>query len=194
MRVDGGAAIAGEMFHHGEHAARHQPAPNRVAERGDGRRIAPERAISDRLMQPGAGDIEKRRAVHVDPAGGKLMRNQPVAQDQRLGRSLQLPPFYFRHRGRELTPVRRAETLDAPALLIDQHRRGAAHRIAQIGGQRGKLRLIPDVPGEDDEAPWVGRAEEIPLPRRQLRALKAEDQRRRRHQRARATMQASFRA
>src|SRR3546814_4596314 len=75
-------------------------------------------------------------------------------------------------------PMRRLETGDAAALLVDQDRQVVATgKAAQIGRKRPQLRRIGDVSPEQDIARRVYGPEERPFRIRQRRAFKAEEQR-----------------
>src|SRR3546814_13634710 len=74
--------------------------------------------------------------------------------------------------------MRRLETGDAAALLVDQDRQVVATgKAAQIGRKRPQLRRIGDVSPEQDIARRVYGPEERPFRIRQRRAFKAEEQR-----------------
>src|SRR5205823_10184715 len=78
--------------------------------------------------------------------------------------------------GRVAPPVRRAEALDAPTLLVDQDRDiEATDGVAQGFGQAADLGWGLDVAREEDEAPGADIAEEGGFVRRQTRSRTAED-------------------
>jgi len=132
-------------------------------------------------MALGGEHIEQRRAVHVDADGAELVGDDAITQPRRLERAVLVGAVEEAHHRAPPAPVRRAEALDAPALLVDQHRRVAANRAAQRRGQAAELRRARDVAGEQDEAPRIGVAEEGGFRRAELRAGRPEDRRSRRH-------------
>ena len=80
--------------------------------------------------------VEHRRTVDVDPDGPQLRRDQPVAQPHRRDPPRAVgKPLAFVERRQPLPPGRRPQPRDAPALLVDQDRRVAPDRVAQVGRQ-----------------------------------------------------------
>ena len=65
-------------------------------------------------------------------------------------------------------PMRGAHPLHAASFLVNCDDRIAADRRAQIAGQAAQLLGAFDIATEEDEAPGIGRAEEIPLGRREI--------------------------
>ena len=96
--------------------------------------------------------VEHRRTVDVDAGGAELVGDQPVAQAHRRDapRPVREPPAFVERR-QPLAPRRPAQAGDAAALLVDQHRGVAAHRVAQVGGQPRELGRVRDVAREQDE-------------------------------------------
>ena len=72
--------------------------------------------------------------------------------------------------------MRRAQARDAPAFLVDQHRRvGARHRRAQILDQPARALGRVDVAREQDEAQRIGVTKERALVGAEIGAGAAED-------------------
>jgi hypothetical protein len=167
MAVGAGAAVAGDMLDHRQHAAVDQPVGHRPAEQGDRGGVGGEGPVADDVVGAGRRHVEHRRAVDGDAEVRQLQRDQggvePGRRDRRrLRPSEQLTEAPGRRR---FAPVRRAQSGDAATLLVDQHRRvGAADGVAQRRGQRADLVRRLAVAGEQDEAGGIGVAEEAPLP------------------------------
>jgi hypothetical protein len=77
--------------------------------------------------------------------------------------------------------MRRAQALDATALLIDEHSRIAPHRIAKRRSQAAHLRRGLNIPLEDNKAPGRALTQKRPLCGRQYRARKSGDESAYRH-------------
>jgi hypothetical protein len=59
--------------------------------------------------------------------------------------------------------MRRAETLDTPAFLVDEHRGLAANRVADGRDQTAQLGRGVDVAAEEDEPPRLALAQKRAL-------------------------------
>ena len=74
--------------------------------------------------------------------------------------------------------MRRLQTRDPPAFLIDQNRGiGAAHRIAQFPDESPDLRRCLAIARKENKAERIGIAKELPLDRRERRGFTTEDDR-----------------
>ncbi len=175
VAVAGRAAVAGNVLHHGQHAAGHQPVGHRAADLGHRRRRGAVGAVADDVVGAGYRNVEHRRAIDVDADILEVVRHQPGAEPGERGRRpVEARVGPARRVGR---PVRRAHPLHPAALLVDQDRRvGPADRVAERGGQRAHLVGRADVALEQDEAPGPHVPEEGGLLRREGPAGAAEDQ------------------
>ena len=167
--------MAGDVLDHRQDATGHQALAGGAAQERDTLRRRIIGAVADHLMHLGVRHVEHRQAVHIDPQGGQVMRNQTRPQTG------DLPAVLHRQlaigaAGRIAPPVRRAEPLDPSAFLVDQHGRVlAAHALAQGVDQGPGLVRRFDVAPEQDEAPGPGAPEEGGLFRGQDRTRAAED-------------------
>ncbi len=83
MAVGLGAAVAGQMLEHRQHAAGHEPLRDRA---GDGRHLGRLRAvgpIADHSVTPGHRYVRQRQAIDVDTDGGKIGGDQVAGQPRR---------------------------------------------------------------------------------------------------------------
>ena len=137
--------MAGRVLGDRLHPGGEQPRRHRASQSGDGKRLLGERPIADHRVSAGNGKIQHRRGSHVE-AG----RNA-VESDQRAGQPRR--PHGAQRGGRRMrAPVRRTQSRDAAAFLIDHQHRATRQDAAQVGGQRRKLRRRLDVAGEQDDA------------------------------------------
>ena len=176
VAVEGGAAMAGNVLHHRQDPAGEQPVRHRASDRRDLVRIVAVGAVADDRVGLVPRHVEHRRTIDVDAGGAELVGDQPVAQAHRRDapRPVREPPAFVERR-QPLAPRRPAQAGDAAALLVDQHRGVAAHRVAQVGGQPRELGRVRDVAREQDEPPRVGRRRGTAAP-----PARAPDRRRRR--------------
>src|SRR6185312_8520893 len=124
--------------------------------------------------------IGDRQAVGGDPKCQKLLRDQAGAKLRRRAALDRIAGIDRAEgsRGRKVRPLRRAEPLHAPALLIDEDRRFVVSgESAKFLSQSSDLRWAFTVALEKDEAPRLHRREELPLGRVQPRTGAADDQR-----------------
>src|SRR5690625_185910 len=157
--------MARQMLDDRQDAARKQRLADHPAPAGDLIGIMPKSPAADDLVAAGRRDIEQRCAVHINTDSMKLAGNDAIAEPEsltgaRLG--LLVTRVMIEQRGdiAPALPMRRAEPLHAPALLIDENGRIPPDRFAEFGRQPRKLIRINDIPCEKDEAPRIGLAEE----------------------------------
>jgi hypothetical protein len=165
MAVDVRAAVARDMLRHRHDAGGHEPLHHGAAEEGDDLGIGAEGAVADHVVGAGQAEVEHRRAVDVDTQRAELHGEQACIEPHCLRRPVAVAAGELAEAcgGRRGAPLRRLQPGDAAAFLVDQHRRVAPHRLAQIGDQTRDLRRRFDVAQEDDEAERIGGAEEAPF-------------------------------
>jgi hypothetical protein len=83
MAVGGGAAVAGDMLEHRQHAARHEPIGDAARQRRDLVRYLAIGAVADDAVGAVDRHIGQRQAIHVDAHGLKIARDQPRAEPGR---------------------------------------------------------------------------------------------------------------
>ena len=164
------AAMAGHVLHNRHHARIQQPFGHGAATRGHIGHIAAKAAVLQERVRGVGRNIQRRRAITVEAYGPQLLPDQAIAQAH--GR---WPAFGILQRRGPFGPMGRAHPLHASTFLINGDDGVAPDRFAQIAGQAAQLVGAFDIAGKQDEAPRIGRAEEIPLGRRQFRAQKPED-------------------
>ena len=159
-------AVAREVFHHRQDAAIQQPVDHRPPQRDHDRRIGRESAVADHVMAAGNRHIEHRQAVDIDADIGQIAGDQPGVEISRFagdfgGILVQLAEHALR---RPFGPFWRLQARHPAAFLINQHWRfGVADGIAQRRGKRSYLGAGSHVAAEQDKAPRLHLAEEIPL-------------------------------
>ena len=168
MRVGEGAAVAGDMLHDRQHAARHQAFGGGAAHRGDDIRLLAVGALADDVAGAFDRHVEHGQAVGGDAVAleieGVQAREQP--DGALAGLVILLPERAERGAGRIIGRERRADALHAAAFLVDEDRRvGAADAIAHLGDEIADLLGLADVAGKQDEAPGGIRRGRIGLPR-----------------------------
>jgi hypothetical protein len=110
--------------------------------------------------------VENGQAVDRDAECLEVMGDQPRAQAGKLPRGQRVIHSQRGERpaGRIFLPVRRAEALNAAALLIDQDGSIVApDRRAELGHQRAHLIGIGAIAPEQNQPPGIGIAQEGPL-------------------------------
>ena len=80
MAVGIGAAVAGDVLEHRQHAARHQARRHRAADRGDLLRRAAIGAVADHGIGAARRNIGDRQAVDVDSERQEIAGDQPRAE------------------------------------------------------------------------------------------------------------------
>ena len=75
-----GAAVAGNVLDHRQHAAGDQPLGGGAAEQRDRLRVSPVGAVADHVVGAGDRHVEHRHAIDVDADGAQIMRHQPGAE------------------------------------------------------------------------------------------------------------------
>src|SRR5204863_7020678 len=103
-----------------------------------------------------------RQAVHIDPNRAQVVRDQACAEpcSPQPGLRISLVERAVMRARRILWPMRGAEPLHAPALLVDQDRGVAPDRLAHVVGERPELIRRLNIALEDDETKRVRVAEE----------------------------------
>ena len=135
MAVNRGAAMARRMFYDRQTAAGEMTLNRRAQRLSRSHPPCAKAAILQERMGVDRRDIAARRAIDVDADTAQFARDQRVTQIKTAriakGRLVQ-----WRH---PFAPMRRAETLDPSALLIDQHRRIASDRRHAGRGSGGAV-------------------------------------------------------
>ena len=163
MAVGAGAAVAGHVLDHGQHAAIEKAADGGTAEFDDGSGIGGKRPVPDNVVRARHGNVEHRGAIDGNAEVMQFVRDETGREIRRVARAGLIVPVEIAEdaRGRTRAPMGRAKARDAAAFLIDQDRRaGPPHRRAQIRAQRADLVRVLAVAGEEDEAERVAIAKE----------------------------------
>ena len=84
MRIEHGAAVAGNVLHHRQHAARQQPLAGGATERGDAPGLVAIGAVADDLVGAGDGNVDHRQAVDGDAESRQIVGDEPRAEPHRL--------------------------------------------------------------------------------------------------------------
>ena len=170
VAISDGATMAGHVLHDRHHARFQQTFGRRTAARGYIVHIAAQAAVLQERVRGVAGNVQSRRTIAVQTHGAQLLPDQAITQAHGFSPALGIV------QGRlPFGPMGRAHPLHAAAFLIDGDDGVAPDRVAQIAGQAAQLVGAFDIAGEQDKAPRIDRAEEIPLGRRQFGAQKAKD-------------------
>src|SRR6266702_3393343 len=130
MAVDGAAAVAGYVFDHRQDAASDQTLAGRPPEGGDTRWLRAVGAVADHCIGIGRGQIEDGQAVDSDAQWSEICGDETPDEARRV-RRLGAQPSNLRGGG-IAPPMRRAQSRDAAALLIDQN---GGIRTADAGTQ-----------------------------------------------------------
>ena len=148
--------MAGNMFHHGEHAPFDHAFDDGAAEIDDGRDVVAECAITDHVMGTFDGKVQHRRAIDIDPQLAKIVGDEPRVQIRGFVRNLRSDTVQRAEcgGGRSRFPVRRFEARHAPAFLIDQHS-CIADRRAQFADESTHLLRVNNVTPEQNESPGL---------------------------------------
>ncbi len=165
MAVRGRLPVARRVLGHRLHAGREQPLGHRVAEFGDRIRVGAEGAVADHVAGTRPAQIEHRSGHDVEPGRAGLRPDQRAVQPGGAQSGLPITGVQradgggggMRH------PVRRSQTGDAAAFLVEhQHRVGGQHG-PQIGHQARELGGIGDVAAEQDDAGRRTGSQQSPL-------------------------------
>ena len=156
MRIGKGAAVAGDVLHHRQHAAGQQPLGGRPPERGHDIGLLAIGARADHVAGALDRHIEHRQAVGRDAVSRQVKGMQASKQPSRAFACVVIvaPKRAERGAGRIVGRKRRPQALHAPALLIDEDRRILpSDAIAHLGDQIADLLRFADIARKQDEAP-----------------------------------------
>ena len=140
MRIGEGAAVAGNVLHHRQHAAGHQPFRRGAAHRGDRLGILAVGARADHVAGALDRHVEHRQAIDVDAEAQEVEGVQPRHQPGGAQAGLAVGAVERAERGarRVVRRDRRTQALHPAAFLVDEDRRvGTPDAVAQAGDEIG---------------------------------------------------------
>ncbi len=137
VAVDQRAPVSGNMFDHRRHARHAHAVDEGASQRNHLRRVRTESAFADDRIGTGNGQVEQRRAIDVDPVIAQQISDRIAVAARQLDRARRIARIEPAEcgGGGESGPDRRVHALMRAALMIDQDRRVAAHRVAETGAQ-----------------------------------------------------------
>ena len=129
------------------------------------------------LLAPGKAEVEHWCGSHIEAGGDAIQPDQRASEKRgaQPRRAIAGEAPAERRGGRVRAPVRRPQTGDSPALLVDHQHRCRRQSAAQGGDECGKLRRIVDVAREQDHAGRRMAVEQVRFFREQYRAGDADD-------------------
>ena len=151
MGVRSGASVAGNVLENRQNTAVLQPLGHGASDRSDLSRFGSIGPVANDGIGAGNRDIRQRQAIDGYPEICKIRRDQPRAQPCRreAKRMVDVVKRPKNGSGRIDRPMRRAETLDPSALLVDQDRRiRFADGFAQLLNKKSNLFGCFNVPFE----------------------------------------------
>ena len=181
MRIRHYKSMAGKMLAAGGHAGIFHAQHHGLAQLKHGVGIGMERAVADD-RRGAVIEVEHRPKTEVDPVRAQLTRQYKPGFTCKLTCALRvrIPDFAKRSHRRNAGEAF-AKPLHASAFVIDSDQQRRRFKCVDLGSQRGQLRRIAVIAGEQNHAAHQGMGQALAVLIREFGACNIEHQRAQRH-------------